>query len=122
MSHLALVVEDDRPLRLIYRRVLADQDFDVFEVADSATALALLETHTPQLVFLDMLLPRVSGQVVLDYLNTAAHLAKTYVVVVSSSLRYQELVLERPLREFVLKPIRPSQIRDIAAHALNVPV
>ncbi len=122
MAHLALVVEDDRSLRLIYRRVLADLGFEVLEVSDGSTAMTILETHTPQLVFLDILLPHGSGKIVLDYLDSAAHLNKTYVAVVSSSRRFGELVGERSLREFVLKPIRPSQIREIAARAVNVPV
>jgi len=114
MQHLALVVEDDPALRLIYRRLLAEANFEVLEAADGAQALTLLETHIPQLVFLDMLLPNVNGQMVLDALNSAERFSKTYVVVVTSNRRFEPLVYHVPLREFILKPIRPTQIREIA--------
>jgi two-component system chemotaxis response regulator CheY len=122
MQYLALVVEDDRALRLIYRRVLSDLDFDVLEASDSPAALNLLENYAPQVVFLDILLPKVNGQIVLDYLNRTPRLDRTYVAVVSSNRRFEELVIGRSSREFVLKPIRPAQIREIAARAINVVV
>jgi CheY-like chemotaxis protein len=114
MQHLALVVEDDPALRLIYRRLLNEANFEVLEAADGAQALTLLETNTPQLIFLDMLLPNVNGQMVLDYVNSIEHFAKTYIAVVSSNRRFEPLVYHLPMREFILKPIRPAQIREIA--------
>lgn len=122
MQLVALVVEDDPALRLIYRRILIDCDFEVLEAGDGIEALEILKKHTPHLVFLDMLLPRMNGQHVLEYLNTASHLSKTYVAVVSSNLRFEALVENSSLREFILKPIRPAQIRELIQRVAEVMV
>jgi len=111
---LALVVEDDKGLCTIYDRLLRGMDYDVLEASDGKIALDILENHSPNVVFLDILLPRVNGLVVLDYIQNAPHLQNAHVVVVTSNRRFEKDVRELASVDFILKPIRPAQITDIA--------
>ena len=56
-----LVVEDDSPTREIITELLTAQGYSVAAAADGAQARAWVATSLPELVILDLLLPKVSG-------------------------------------------------------------
>ncbi len=114
MAMLALVIEDDTGLRLIYRRVLERQDFEVLEAADGQIALNILAQTTPHIIFLDMLLPLVSGVTILNTITTTPRLSRVKTVIVSSNKQFAQMIEPGQPVEFVLKPIRPAQIRAFA--------
>lgn len=117
MDHHVLVIEDDPGMRAIYRRVLEGVGFRVSEAADGVEAMALLQDTTPALIFLDMLLPHVNGLAVLNYINEHEHLHNTHVVIVSSNRNFERDALMMWRVEYIQKPIRPAQIRELAAAA-----
>lgn len=108
-----LIVEDEPALRDIYLRVMQKQVWRICEARDGEQAIACLQDTTPDLIFLDMLLPHVSGLQVLQYIASKPHLCKAHVVMVSSSQEYARYTSLLPSCEFYLKPILPSQIQEI---------
>lgn len=116
MDKIALIVEDDAGLRLIYRHVLEDIGYKVLEARDGAVAIDILEEQTPHIIFLDIRLPQVNGLDVLDHIATIEHLHGCKVVVASSASDTAEYAMGmRPNVTFIVKPIRPDQIRQLAA-------
>lgn len=115
---LALIVEDDSGLRMIYRRILQDLNWEVIEASDGQIALNLLQDHIPDVIFLDMLLPQVNGVTVLNYITTESRLSQTHTIIVSSNRQFERMIRPGSPVQFVLKPIRPSQIRELANSAL----
>jgi DNA-binding response OmpR family regulator len=86
MAERILVVEDDHHLRRLYRTALIQYGgYEVREAADGASALVLLEAEPPDLVVLDLLLPRVSGPLVHQEIAAMAHIRKVPVVIVTGS-------------------------------------
>jgi len=118
MQPLALVVEDDKSIHLIYKHVLNKKGYNILWAADGAQALELLSRHAPDILFLDMLLPHVDGTTVLDYLRESPHLENTYVVVVSAHSRY-ESELAGLAGEFLLKPLQMPVIESAIQHAVE---
>lgn len=116
---LALVVEDEAGLRLIYRRVLEDLGFRVLEAPDGELALTHLANAVPDVVFLDMLLPNINGVTVLNEIVTDTRMQNTRTVIVSSNKQFERMVGNNPLISFILKPIRPAQIRELAAASIQ---
>lgn len=116
---LAIVIEDESALRVIYDRILGTIGYEVLMAPDGEIALQLVSEYTPSLIFLDMLLPKVNGLDVLQHIRSQAHLADTYVVVVSSAKEYQRHVQEFEHAEFMQKPVLPTDIREIAARVLK---
>ncbi|MEO8077451.1 MAG: response regulator [Acidobacteriota bacterium] len=80
-----LVVEDDPALRRMYRTVLALAGFDVVEAEDGLHALHRIEERAPDLIILDLLLPTVSGLIVLQEIAANAHTRNIPVVIVTGS-------------------------------------
>lgn len=111
----AMVIEDETALRIIYERVLTKTDYEVLLARDGHQAIEMLRGVAPDLIFLDMLLPNVSGLVVLEFIAQQPHIAThAHLVIASSSKEYEQYVSIVPSCEFILKPILPTQIRDIA--------
>ena len=74
---MILVVEDDPELRVFYRQVLTISGYTVIAVEDGIEALRRIETDLPDLVILDIELPRLGGRDVQQEL--AAHTATRHI-------------------------------------------
>ena len=59
---VVLVVEDDPAARELYRSILRQAGLSVVAVEDGFAALQVVETRPPEVVVLDLALPRVSGR------------------------------------------------------------
>ncbi len=64
-----LIVDDSRFLRLMNERALLKAGFEVLSAADGEEGLRLAIEHKPDLVVLDMMLPKLSGPDVLRALR-----------------------------------------------------
>lgn len=64
-----LLIEDEPVFRLIYRGVLANAGYRVIEAADGQTGWAMVRQEKPDLVLLDLILPKMSGHELLQTLR-----------------------------------------------------
>lgn len=117
MTHEVLLVDDDDPTRAVYHEILARMKFDVLEAADGVRAIDILTHNTPQIVVLDLLLPRKSGRDVLDFIYATPRLAATKVIIFTAHEGLFPLRL-RPGDEFLLKPLNPQSFRDAVARVM----
>lgn len=79
-----LLVEDDQSLANVYVTRLQAEGFDVRHVADGEEALANARTYKPDLVLLDVMMPKVSGFDVLDILRNTPETANLKVVMLTA--------------------------------------
>lgn len=103
-----LVVEDDRELRRMFRTALTLEGYRVLEAGDGLEALRRLDGPPVDAVVLDLGLPLVSGQVVLQEVVSRAHTQQVPVVVVVTGLpgNHDGLQASCVLR----KPVRPDHL------------
>ena len=64
-----LLVEDDTALASVYRSRLELEGFDVCEANNGEDALSLAVSEHPDLILLDVMMPKISGFDVLDILR-----------------------------------------------------
>lgn len=79
-----LLVEDSKPIRLANESALHKAGYEVVTAEDGETALQLSREKKPDLILLDMILPKLSGPEVLRQLKKDAATAAIPVVVLSS--------------------------------------
>ncbi len=102
-----LVVEDDEDLRRLLRTTLSLEGFDVVEAGDGMEALRWIDHSPPDLVILDLLLPRLSGLVVHQEIAAQAVTRDIPIVVITGSTITAE---EIQVACFLRKPISPQQL------------
>ena len=114
-----LLVEDDVALAQMYRVKLERDGYTVSVAGDGEEALGLLEQELPDLIFLDVRLPRMDGLTFLERLRETQR-TKNIPVVIVSNYSEDELVargLQLGALEYLVKsqttPGRLSQgVRD----------
>jgi DNA-binding response OmpR family regulator len=85
-----LVIEDDRFLRRACEVSLQQRGFAVRSATDGESGLTLARESKPDLILLDLLMPRVSGIEVLQRLRADASTAGIPVVILSNSSREED--------------------------------
>jgi len=110
----ALVVEDDYGILRLVKTVLEKEGFIVEGVRDGSEALKLLETVAYDLLILDLMLPQVGGEAVLDYLdaNQPKYLRRV-IITTASPRKMSKNFLERICR-ILAKPFDIHQLVVIA--------
>jgi len=86
-----LLAEDDRFLRRAMEVALTKRGFTMILAVDGQQALDLLETARPDLILLDLLMPRKTGIEVLQALRANPETADLRVLVLSNSSKEFEM-------------------------------
>jgi CheY-like chemotaxis protein len=80
-----LIVEDHPTMREAMRLVLEGEGFDISEAADGRTALDVVRTTLPDLVFLDLNMPGSDGNDVLTQIKGDPTTADVHVIIVTAT-------------------------------------
>ncbi len=86
-----LLAEDDRFLRRACEQSLRQRGYTVIPAPDGEAALQLARSERPDLILLDMLMPRMTGLDVLRALKADAQTREIPVLVLSNSSREQDV-------------------------------
>lgn len=107
-----LVVEDSMVTRKVIARTLTENNYQVFEAKDAEHALTQIEIHTPDLVLLDIILPKKDGYQILAEIRQKPHLAKIPVIMLTSrdSLFDKLKGKVSDANEYLTKPFRPDEL------------
>ncbi|MDH5507901.1 MAG: response regulator [Anaerolineae bacterium] len=117
-KRIALIIEDDPDLSMIFTTALQDAGFETESIADGKTALVRLDERLPDVVVLDLQLPHVPGTKILQQIRSDSRLAQVKVIVATANPQLAGTVGE--LADLVLiKPISYSQLRDLAGRILS---
>ena len=84
-----LVAEDDKLLANAYKVKLAREGYDVFIAADGEEVIANIDEFLPDLIVLDLIMPKTDGFIVLEYLKKSEKW-KNVPILVSSNLSQSE--------------------------------
>jgi DNA-binding response OmpR family regulator len=79
-----LVVEDDKFLRTVLEKKLSAEDFEVISAVDGDEALEKIISDKPDIILLDIILPKRSGFLVLENIKKDPEFKKVPVLVISN--------------------------------------
>jgi len=85
-SFTVLYVEDDSESRLLVRRVLQAEGYNMLEAKDAADGLASAKEQRPDLILVDINLPEVDGLTLARQIKAVADLASTPVVALTANV------------------------------------
>jgi DNA-binding response OmpR family regulator len=100
-----LVVDDDVSIRLMLTRVLQREDFEVESARDGLEAIEKLKLERFDVIFLDLMMPRLDGMGVVRYLraNDPESLRSIIVVTAFPSVS-DEMFRDEPVAKVMAKP------------------
>jgi len=109
-----LCVDDDRNLCQILAKALGEEGYEVVTAFDGDEALAAVEKSTPDLIVLDLILPRRDGFDVVSAIRALdGPVAKSRVVILSGcspTPAYRERAAALDVSEFLTKPVPLAQL------------
>jgi CheY-like chemotaxis protein len=111
-SRKVLLVEDEDALRRVLKDLLEREGFTVFEAADGVKALDEIDRAAPDIVVLDLNLPRLDGYGVLSHLRARPATAELPVIVLTAKgdEDSEVRVFEYGASDYLTKPFRPRAL------------
>ena len=107
-----LIVDDDSQVRGSLAAVLKSEGFEVEEAADGAEAVACATDHAPDLVLLDLNMPRMDGWTAFTQLDRVRPLVP--VIVITARPNQYEQAVRLGVDAFMEKPLNfPVLLRTI---------
>jgi len=104
-----LVVDDEPIVRDVVVRYLRRDGFDTLEAADGETARELIETASPQLVVLDVMLPGIDGLSLCRWIRSRGELP--VIMLTARGEEADRIVgLELGADDYVTKPFSPREL------------
>lgn len=109
---VVLVVEDEVHLRSLLRDLLVRAGYEVLEASDGVTALEQVDREAPDLVVLDLTIPRLDGYAVLSRLRTHRQTMRLPVIVLTAreDEEAEVRVFELGADDFLGKPFRSRSL------------
>lgn len=113
-----IVVDDDLDARHIYSDYLRSKRWTVFTAPDGRVGLNKINELTPDVVVLDLAMPRVDGWTVLKHVRGSSLTTQIAVVVVSAMSDARDSAFQAGCDAYLMKPCLPEvlylQIRALA--------
>jgi signal transduction histidine kinase/CheY-like chemotaxis protein len=106
---LVMVVDDDANSRDLLAATVRREGYRVIEATDGETALKLAREWHPDVVTLDVLMPRIDGWAVLTALKSDAELAEIPVIIVTV-LEDRGIAVSLGAAEFLTKPVDRARL------------
>ena len=113
MATRVLVVDDSATIRAVLGKMLGQDGYEVIKAADGESALALARDERPGLVFLDIVLPGLSGFEVLRTLRHEPDTRHIPIVMISGNVQATEqfYVQRYGADDFMKKPFGRVEVQ-----------
>jgi two-component system cell cycle response regulator DivK len=115
MSATVLHVEDNPANRMIIRDLLTFRGYRVVEVTDGEEALAAAERERPDIILMDVQLPRISGLEAARLIKARDDLRHIPIVAVTSFALSgdEQKALEAGCNAYIAKPYKPRELLQL---------
>lgn len=117
--HTILVVDDEPAIRALVRATLESAGYGVTEAADGVSALSVAQRERPDLVLLDIALPRVNGREVCRRLKAEPATAGIQVLFMTGLPQHTS---ESGAIGIITKPFAPAALVASVGRALRRPM
>ncbi len=108
-----LVIDDDQSIREVVEYALKERGYDVVLADNGAEGLFRMERDAPDLIILDMVMPRRSGLSVLEHLrNWKGHSPRIIVMSANDQPKQREYAFDCGADAFLSKPADIDEIAD----------
>lgn len=110
----ALVVDDSITVRRVTQRLLERHGMRVMTAKDGVDALSILQDHLPDVLLLDIEMPRMDGYELASQVRSDARLADIPIVMITSRVgeKHRARAIELGVNDYLGKPYQENQLLD----------
>jgi len=119
MSRRVLVVDDEESIRKSLKGVLKDEGYDVLLAEDGPRALKIVEDESPELVLLDIWMPKMDGMEVLEKLRELNPTLPIIMISGHGTIETAVKATKRGAYDFLEKPLSAEKVILAVVHALK---
>src|ERR1700733_12167107 len=117
-----LVIEDDQIVANVYRNKLAVEGYQAETATDGETGLKLMRTFKPDVIVLDLVLPKMSGVEVIKQIRSEEEFSKLPIIVFSNT--YLTNLIQEAWKAGATKCISkssssPKEVIDAVRHTIG---
>jgi two-component system alkaline phosphatase synthesis response regulator PhoP len=111
-SQKVLVVDDEEPILELLKYNLEKNGYEVQTASDGQMALSVAKKFHPDLVLLDIMMPKMDGVEACRHLKAMPELANTFIVFLTARAEeYSEVAaFDVGADDYILKPIKPRAL------------
>src|SRR5574341_1102419 len=112
MSHRILVVDDDKAIVRLVQSYLEKEGMRVLTAYDGEDAMRVIRVERPDLIVLDLMLPKKDGIEVTRWLRADKDLAATPVLMLTARVEDADKIqgLELGADDYLTKPFNPREV------------
>ena len=125
MNKMILIVDDEAHIRLLMEQTLEDLEDEgvaLLTAANGEDALAIIQTESPHLVFLDVMMPKMNGFEVCQAVKTDEETKGTYIIMLTA--KGQEFDFKKGREAgadlYMTKPFDPDEIFEKSLEILQL--
>jgi chemosensory pili system protein ChpA (sensor histidine kinase/response regulator) len=109
---LVMVVDDSITMRKVTTRVLERADFEVLTAKDGLDALEKLQETVPDIMLLDIEMPRMDGYELATYMRNDSRLRKVPIIMITSRTgeKHRQRALEIGVERYLGKPYQEDDL------------
>ncbi|MGB5170460.1 response regulator transcription factor [Eudoraea sp.] len=124
MNKKLLIVDDEAHIRMLIEQTLEDLEDEGVELLfaeNGEQALAIIQEEKPNLVFLDVMMPKMNGMEVCQKVKKELKLEEVYIILLTA--KGQEVDRQKGLdmgaNKYMTKPFDPDEMLAIAEDILK---
>lgn len=117
-----LIVDDSKTVVAVLRKMLRENNFSTLEAYDAESALEILRKNKPALIFLDIVLPNMTGFDALRRIRKSPYVGRTPVIMISGNEAATEEYYVRRIGadDFMKKPFSRAEVFSRVDRLLNL--
>jgi len=121
MGRKILITEDSPTILEILKSVLVEEGYEVIAAADGQQALELARTEKPDLIILDLMLPKIDGYKVCRMLKFDEKYKNIPIIMLTARTKESDEKLGKEVGAdaYIRKPFEPEMIIDKIRELLN---
>jgi chemosensory pili system protein ChpA (sensor histidine kinase/response regulator) len=114
---VALVVDDSITVRRVTQRLLERNGLRVLTARDGMDAVAVMQDHVPDIILLDIEMPRMDGYEVAAHVRGDERLKHVPIIMITSRVgeKHRARAIELGVDDYLGKPYQESQLLDAIA-------
>ncbi|MEZ8141094.1 sigma-54-dependent Fis family transcriptional regulator [Enterovibrio norvegicus FF-454] len=118
-TYRVLIIEDSEPLSNLYMQYLANEPIELTCLGTGQAALDHLQVSTPHLILLDLKLPDMSGEKILQWINEQAIPCAVIVVTSHGSVNTAVDLMRQGAVDFLEKPVSAERLKTTIRNQLE---